>query len=160
MNKRGVSLMVAYVLLIVIGISIGVLVYSWLKGWIPANLEECPEEVDLIIKSWECGGGKINITLENKGLFSIDGFFLRAAQEENKKTLGSVRVISTPNVEKRPEKNGAEFIPELKPNKEVEVIGDYSEYGSIKKIEVQPFVYVKEEYIAFCEGKVQKVDCS
>jgi len=53
-NKRAVSPMIAYVLLIVIGISVAFLVYQWLKLQIPAQSEKCSEDVRIIIKSYEC----------------------------------------------------------------------------------------------------------
>ena len=76
--KKGVSIIVAYVLLIVIAISLSALVYNWLRFQVtPGGDEECPEGVDLIIKEIICSGDDLNITLQNKGLFTLDGFIIR-----------------------------------------------------------------------------------
>ena len=80
-NKRALSNLVAYVLLISITISLSVMVYSWLKFYVEAgDGVECPANVNVIIDSYECtsgAGGNLTVTLKNKGLFSVDGFVLR-----------------------------------------------------------------------------------
>ena len=77
-GKKAVSIIVAYVLLIVIAISLSGLVYNWLRFQVtPSDVEQCPEGVTLIIKELICEGGKINLTLENKGTFTIEGFIIR-----------------------------------------------------------------------------------
>ena len=89
-NKRGVSAMVAYVMLISITIALSVLVYNWLSFYVEEdNIPECPSSVDVIIKSYDCvktsvagGDGYLNVTLKNKGLHSVDGFMLRVNDRE------------------------------------------------------------------------------
>ncbi|MFH0808596.1 MAG: hypothetical protein V1888_03190 [archaeon] len=80
-NKKGLSNLVAYVLLITITISLSIVVYGWLKFYVEAgDVESCPEGVNLIVSSYECVsgvGGFLNLSLKNKGLFSVDGYILR-----------------------------------------------------------------------------------
>ena len=80
-QKKGLSNMVAYVLLITITIALSVLVYNWLQFYVGASdLEECPDGVNLVIQNYTCSkgqNGKVNVTLKNKGLFEVDGFILR-----------------------------------------------------------------------------------
>ena len=84
-NKRAVSPMIAYVLLIVIGISVAFLVYQWLKLQIPAQSEKCSEDVRIIIKSYECNQAnkKISLIFQNKGLFNIDGVYVRYSDKSD-----------------------------------------------------------------------------
>jgi hypothetical protein len=80
-QKKGLSNMIAYVLLITITISLSVLVYNWLQFYVGvSDLEECPEGVNLVIQNYTCNkgsDGNLNVTLKNKGLFEVDGFILR-----------------------------------------------------------------------------------
>ncbi len=86
-RKKGLSNMVAYVLLITITISLSVLVYNWLQFYVGASdLEECPEGVNLVIQNYTCNkglNGNVNITLKNKGLFEVDGFILRVHDRDD-----------------------------------------------------------------------------
>ena len=85
-NKSALSNMVGYVLLIGITISLSVLVYSWLRFYVQGeDIEECSDDVNIIIRSYQCylpddetmSGGRLIVTLKNKGLFTVDGYELR-----------------------------------------------------------------------------------
>jgi len=80
-KKRGVSNLVGYSLLIVISILIAAYVYSWLGGRFDGvdEISRCPEEVNIVFKDVDCDRRDyLKITLENKGLFTVDGFVIRA----------------------------------------------------------------------------------
>lgn len=84
-NKNGLSNVVGYVLLISITISLSVLVYGWLRFYVSGDdIEECSDNVNIIIRSYQCFnpnatgvGGRLIVTLKNKGLFNVDGYELR-----------------------------------------------------------------------------------
>jgi len=84
-NKNGLSNIVAYVLLISITISLSVLVYGWLRFYVSEeNVETCSDNVNVVIRNYECflpnvdgDGGRISVTLKNKGLFTVDGYEIR-----------------------------------------------------------------------------------
>ena len=79
-NKRGVSLVVSYILLIVLSLALAIYVFNWLKGFVPSlNEAECPEGVSLIIKGSNYDfDDQLTLTVENRGRFSADGYFVRA----------------------------------------------------------------------------------
>jgi len=88
-NKSALSNMVGYVLLIGITISLSVLVYSWLRFYVQEeDIEKCSDDVNIIIRSYQCylpkegEGGRIRVTLKNKGLFTVDGYELRVHDRE------------------------------------------------------------------------------
>lgn len=80
-DNRGLSNLVAYVMLIAITISLSVMVYGWLKFYVEGDeVVACSENVNVIISGYECSSGatgNLTVTLKNKGLFNIDGFILR-----------------------------------------------------------------------------------
>ena len=85
-NKKAVSELVGYVLLIAIAISISIMVYSFLRVYVPKEKIECNEDINLIIQDYGCSvqNKKLNITLENKGLFKVDAVYLRFGNSSQK----------------------------------------------------------------------------
>lgn len=85
-NKKGISTMIEYVMLITIAISLSGVVYIWLKGYTPAKEEvSCPNGVSLYFSKIDCKQAgdyySLNITLKNTGRFSLRGFFVRGATD-------------------------------------------------------------------------------
>jgi len=142
-NKKGVSIIVAYVLLVVIALSLSGLVYYWLKAQLPKETEKCPDDISLIISEYNCENKNINLTLTNKGLFNIKGFIARIAKTEQELPIYPL---------KYQDKNEVFLENELKPNEKFNILFSYSEYSTIAKIEIQP-IYFKETYI-FCDKAV------
>ena len=54
-NKRAVSILVSYVLLITITLSLSVLVYNWLKFYVSdEEIPECSSNVNIVIQDSAC----------------------------------------------------------------------------------------------------------
>jgi len=82
-NKIGVSEVVAYVILIVIALSLSVVVYAYLKIYVPDEVPKCPESVSLVIVNYTCpGSNEISITFINKGLHDVDGAYIKFSNQE------------------------------------------------------------------------------
>ncbi|MBS3072030.1 hypothetical protein J4408_03495 [Candidatus Pacearchaeota archaeon] len=163
-NKKGVSIMVGYVLLVVIAVSISVLVYNFLKVYVPKEKPECSKEVSLIIQEAECiissGKSYFSLTVLNKGLFNIDAMYIRLGNETRKvrqlvndETKNSSYSVYLPKGYLLP---GQEFrsplyydVTWITNNKEGEYI-----------LEVQPGIFSEGE-LAICEQYVtiKKVTC-
>lgn len=79
-DKRGISIMVGYVLLISFAVFMGVVVYQWMKTFVPKEGLECPEETSLFIKNYayNCSTNELNLILINNGRFNIGGYFIHA----------------------------------------------------------------------------------
>ena len=84
-DKKGLSIMVGYVLLVVIAIVMSLLVYQWVKTYIPKDAIECPEGSSMFIKEvvYDCGTDSLDVTVKNNGLFSLAGFFIYATTNED-----------------------------------------------------------------------------
>jgi len=143
MKKKGVSVIVGYVLLVVIAMSISLLVYSWLKGLLPGKPKECPDSVALIIENYACDNKELYLVLRNKGFFNINGSIVRVRNESD----GFFYEL----------KNRGEsfnFFPGgLKPGEEYNQNFSYSEYDRIIEIEIEPFLFMDGEYV-FCDNAV------
>jgi hypothetical protein len=82
-NKRGISLMVSYVLLVVIAISLAAIVYPYLKSiGVPIDKAECPADLSLSIETASCNrtNNLLTITMLNRGLFNVTGAYIRFAE--------------------------------------------------------------------------------
>ena len=80
-NKRGVSIMIGYILLIGVVIAISIFVYTWIKTYVPRDAQNCPDGTSISIKDVMCLGGEengytLNLTLKNNGRFNIAGYFI------------------------------------------------------------------------------------
>ncbi len=81
MDKRGVSVVVGYVLLITFGIIMGVMVYSYLKTYVPRQALECPDSISIFIKDYSCSLEELNFTIKNNGKFNLAGYFIYASND-------------------------------------------------------------------------------
>ncbi|MEI6731445.1 MAG: hypothetical protein WCK90_02060 [archaeon] len=83
-NKKGISEIISYVLLIIIAIGISVLVYNYLYLQIPKETASCQDGITLSVASYTCGEGKISLRLYNSGLFKVDGAYIRVGNVGDK----------------------------------------------------------------------------
>ena len=90
-DKKAVSLLISYVLLVSFAIIMGVLVYNWMKSYVPGEGLACPEGTSLFIKDAYCDKDtlKFNLTLENNGRFDIAGFYIHATNSSSQ-TLATI----------------------------------------------------------------------
>jgi hypothetical protein len=90
-NKKAVSEMVGYVLLVIIAVSISSIVFVYLRYYVPNDsVPNCPNDINLIVEKVTCeitssGSPQINLTLVNKGLFSVNAFYLRVGNSTKPK---------------------------------------------------------------------------
>ena len=80
-NRSGLSEVIGYVLLIAVSIAISILVYQFLKTYVPTEALACPDGTSIFIKSYtyDTQNGILKITLQNNGKFGIAGFFIHAS---------------------------------------------------------------------------------
>jgi hypothetical protein len=137
MDKKGVSVMIGYILLVVTAISMSVVVYAWLRTYIPKDIPGCPEEVSILVTESACVDGNLSIRLQNNGRFGIDAFYIRATTSPDTK-------IATKNLAEKDFINFAEIDVDkvLKPNEESEIINFNLDSG-IYAIEITPVRFEK-----------------
>lgn len=85
LNKKGISVMIGYVLLISFSIFISIIVYKQLETYVPKESLECPDGVSLFVKDYyyDCSASELNITIKNNGRFSVGGYFINAKNVSN-----------------------------------------------------------------------------
>jgi len=84
-NKKAVSEIIGYVLLISIAVGLSVVVLVYLKDLIPKDKPTCEDNVNLFLQDHNCkillGKGNLTIRIVNKGLFMIDAVYVYASEE-------------------------------------------------------------------------------
>ena len=90
-NKKGISIMIGYVLLITAAAAMSIVVYQWMKTYLPGEELECPDGVSIFIKdiNLNCANLNLNLTLKNNGKFNIAGYFIHATNDSNQ-TLATI----------------------------------------------------------------------
>ncbi len=81
-NKKGVSAVIGYVLLITFAIVIAGIVFAWLRTYVPQQSVECPEDVSIYVKNHSINGETdvLTIYLKNNGKFEVDGLYMRYSE--------------------------------------------------------------------------------
>ncbi len=157
-NKRGVSELVSYVLLIGMAISMSVGIYAWIKFRVqkPFADESCPDTLSLIVSSYECSDNIMTIKVQNKGFFNIQGYTIKSSDEET-----GIAGKSSFDLWLKDKEAGANIITFSEPLKGSEQNVSLFEYNSpIRQIELEPFI-LKDGQNTYCEKSIAtaKVDC-
>ena len=145
-SKKGISVLISYVLLVTLAIALAGLTYYFIIPYAsnPLPEEKCPDGVSLIIESYNCSAGNLDLTLKNTGRHNITGVFVKI-------------VNKTDNLEY--------LIKDIKPNlnlmKDVLPVGEELEvldidYGNadIEKIILIPYKIFEEEYATLCSEAI------
>lgn len=147
-NKRAVSTIIAYVLLIGLAISMSVLVYNWLKlHTSPDESQTCPDSVSLSIENISCSASQyqLNLTVKNRGNFIIKDISVKVSDEGE---------IGTDELSLNYAVNLG-----IGESKEVLYSLDGLSYRVPLFIEVQPEIF-EDGKIVYCSQKVsQKLSC-
>ena len=90
-NKKGVSEIISYVILIIIAVSIGAIVFTYLSNLVPKDRPECNEGLSLSVEEYACkyvdpkdGESHLNLTVKNRGRFNIEAAYIRIGNIGNK----------------------------------------------------------------------------
>jgi len=167
-NRKGISVMIGYILLIAIGIGISVLVFQWLKTYIPTEPLECPDGVSVFVEdyTYDCAIDQLSLTLKNNGRFSIAGYFIRA-------TNSSEQGIATIDLSEYTLSGGGgavifnASVNSLTPNDKINNVFDLisTPINQIRSVEIIPITYrtFNNEYriISCGESKIkEEISCT
>jgi len=152
-NKKAVSLMLSYVILISIVIALSIGVFVWLKTVSNINpVTDCNEGTSVILESSVCNGVSINLTIKNNGRFNVSGVLVSVGNDTRKTPmiyLSAKNQISNPGF--------YSFIPELGPGAKTSAIFEKgtSDIKKIVIVQIQPFIIDKKKKV-FCSESIIK----
>ncbi len=156
-KKKGVSIMVGYVLLVVCAVIMGVIVYRWIITYVPTDPLDCPDGVSIFAKevNFNCEDFQLDLTLKNNGLFNTAGYFIHATNDSNQ----TLATIDLSNYTKLGEDKGGTILfgtsaeNSFEPNEEKTNIFDLTDVGKIYSIEIIPVRFQEED------GKMRFTSC-
>jgi hypothetical protein len=175
-NKKGVSIMVGYVLLVTLAIVMGGIIYVWMKSYVPVDKVGCPDGTSFVVTGYdyECSNlTRINVTIKNNGLFGIAGFFIKGDTNESKRIPAidmSQYLLRTNEVYRYPAKQavliGEGNTNNLEPNEVITTTYNLTSFADpLEVIEIMPFRWDREDnklYFTSC-GDVsiirEKISC-
>jgi hypothetical protein len=170
-KKRGVSSIIGYVLLVSFMLVLGVLIYLLLKTYVPGEVDNCPDETSILIKSYECNPDQLILNLKNDGNFNIGGYFIYAttSPQQETATLDLSRNI-TPSIYRlypRGVKFGevGEEENSLTPDQNSTGIYNLTGLAQIYSMEITPIRWQEEKnknlLVTCTNAKIKKtIDCS
>ena len=85
LDKRGISVVVGYILLVSIVIIMSVIVYQWISTYIPREDIECADGVSLFVQdyNYNCDTKSLDLTIKNSGRFDVAGYFIHATTDSS-----------------------------------------------------------------------------
>ncbi len=85
LKKKGVSPLISYILLIVVGITMGLVIYGWLRTYVPAEITKCDQDVSLQVTryTYDCTNKIFKLEIKNNGRFNVGGYLIRATNDSS-----------------------------------------------------------------------------
>lgn len=157
-NKKGLSEIVSYVLLISISLSLAGMVYFWLIKYVPSDTSsiECDENIGLIVRgyNYSCELNTLNLTIENKGLFDVAGYVVRVSNLSLAK-LG----LFTLNKSGKPMIAGEVYYDYYRFSNKTDELPSKEIKGDLTLVDVQPFLK-KNGKTVYCSNYISKQSLS
>ncbi len=160
-DKYGISIVIGYILLISVSIVMSILVYQWLRTYVPTETPQCSDGTSVLIKNvfYDCTSEneELTLTIKNNGRFSVNGFFIHASNKTEEEVAIIDLSIKVTTAESLFGNSVIFGLSEnsLAPGKEKTFSFDVREYSNkLVKIEIIP------TRIQDIEGKTRLVSCS
>ncbi len=164
-DKKAVSLMISYVILIAITIVLALLVYGWLRFYLSPGEERqsCPTGTKLVIKNYDYNpdAKTLDITIQNRGRFEVLGFMLKVHDRPGAKSGFYIL-----------EPEGEDLLPGEEFSQSYDLTDLESEglMNELTILEIQPFVLEGEEKVLcadlssirpgeYIEGEIPSESC-
>lgn len=165
-NKKGVSEIIGYILLISIAVVMSVIVYGWLRSYVPTEEFKCPDEVALRIDGISCSNNELRIDLTNSGKFSIYGYYIRGSASEEEVATEEIGVFG----ETKKDTKNIVFFTEIDPSSNGEKIptdkdnffypGNKIEHTFVSPIPTVKFIEITPVRNQEEKGKFQTAVCT
>lgn len=144
-NKKAVSLMLSYVILVSIVIAASITTYIWLKEMAKTNkIIECEDGTYISISDYRCRNGVFNLSVKNNGRFNVYGILVFYSNDSN--IAPSSFKLNALNRSLNLGSGYTLFKNPLLPGKTGEIEFDAAVQGLdyIKRIKIQPFILDKK----------------
>ena len=165
MNKKAVSLMVSFVILVSIVLASAMAAYAFLKNY-PDIIKEkvdCKEGTSLVIDEYICLDGEFKIKIRNNGLFKVNGFKMYVSYDEFKEPT---EILKT---ESQDSDNYYFYILDKQKGLMPQNTGGFENSRDItfqvlnqpEILKLQPVILDENNYLIVCENAIikQEINC-
>ena len=152
-NKKAISILISYVLLVTLALALATATYFFILPYAqkPLPEEKCPDGISLIIEDYSCDANSnlMDMTVKNTGRHNISGFFIKIVNISD----GFEYLLKN---EKPNLLNPADLLPVGG--------GSYSvfniNYGNadLEKIIIVPYKQTEEGYATICSEAIARID--
>ena len=75
--------MIGYVLLVVIAIVMSMIVFQYIRTYVPKDIVECPGGISVFIQEakYDCDADTLEVTIKNNGRFNVAGAITKGRQD-------------------------------------------------------------------------------
>lgn len=158
-NKKALSEIVSYVLLIIIAIGISAMVFAFLQVYLPKEKAECPADISLSIQDYTCSlsDEELMLVISNRGLWKVDAAYVRLGlEDEQVKTLITNKNLITDLYLEYP--NG--LMPSSNPTVKVYTARRLPDLSQRMEIQITPAI-LKDNKLVVCNGAIisQPIEC-
>ena len=159
MNKRGLSEIVAYAIMIAIAISLSVAVYAWLRPLVDSKpAVDCKEGTSVYLESYSCPapGNTIILTIKNNGGFNVTGVIVKVSDDVAKEPTVALTPDDITGVNTAP--GYYQFSSELQPGESDNAVFTKMVGGSVisvKRVSYQAFIFANNKKVV-CSGTAMK----
>jgi hypothetical protein len=168
-SKKAVSVIVGYVLLVTFSVILGVIVYQWMKTYVPQEDLNCPDGVSIFIADYNCSADILTLHLKNNGKFNIGGYFIYATDSQDEE-LATIDLSKNNTNASSILSTGVKFgnigtDNSLKPDDEETDTYNLTKIGKIYSIEILPIRWQKEKnrnlLVSCKDAKIKEsIECS
>lgn len=153
-NKKAISEIVSYVLLIVIAIGISAMVFAFLKIYLPKAQPQCPSDLSLIVQDYTCSGADLTLDISNRGLWKVDAVYVRLGTPNQ----AVKKLLST-------QRDSLYFEGGLMPSKSTSKsykIGGLTNLQEEMEVQLTPAIISEDNKIVICENAIitQPIKCT
>jgi len=145
-----------------------ILVYQWMKTYVPTDSVKCPEGTSLFIKSvtYNCAAKTLSLTFQNNGKFGIDGYFIHVSDKPNEE-LATIDISGKLTGGGSISGNSVRFSDTIENSLSPEDLHNtgistfnVASYGTLYKVEIIPtrmdVINNKKRFVSCGESKVEE----
>ncbi len=167
-NKKGLSIVIGYVLLIAVSVVMSIIVYQWLRTYVPTETLKCDEGTSIFIReyNYDCVNHVLNITVKNNGRFSVDGYFIHVSNKTDEE-LATIDISGNITFGGNVSGNAIRFSNlienSLTPENNNVKLSSFNvqDYGTLTKLEIIPTriqkVDGKNKFVSCGDSKVEEI---
>ena len=159
-NKKGISELISYVLLITLALAMAAAFWFFIKPYAehPLAEEGCPESVNIVLENYSCSNDIFSFDLKNRGLHSVTGVRLKIINSSQDFEYDSLLLL--PNCEGMLNCFSCNNKDCFGVNENITSSLSYASYIKINKLVIYPVKINEKNEFQLCTNAVVKVPVS